>query len=90
MMRMPFLITWAGLLMARYPATAAGQPAKQPNVIIIMTDDQGLGDFSFTGNPVLKTPNMDRLARESVRFTDFHVCPMCDRKSTRLNSSHRL
>ena len=55
---------------------AADQPA-QPNVLIVMTDDQGLGDFSFTGNPVLKTPNLDAFARESVRFTDFHVCPMC-------------
>jgi len=50
---------------------------KQPNVLIVMTDDQGLGDFSFTGNPVLKTPHLDAFARESVRFTDFHVCPMC-------------
>jgi arylsulfatase len=42
-----------------------------------MTDDQGLGDFSFMGNPVLATPNFDRFAQESVRLTDFHVCPMC-------------
>lgn len=56
-------------------APAAG-PAK-PNVLIVMTDDQGLGDFSYTGNPVLKTPNLDAFARESVRLTDFHVCPMC-------------
>src|SRR5688500_20353198 len=42
-----------------------------------MTDDQGLGDFSYTGNPVLKTPNLDAFAKQSVRFTDFHVCPMC-------------
>ncbi len=51
--------------------------AKRPNVLVIMTDDQGLGDFSFTGNPILKTPNFDRFARESVRLTDFHVAPMC-------------
>src|SRR5438105_9350524 len=56
-------------------APAAAQP--RPNVLVVLTDDQGLGDFSFTGNPVLKTPNMDRLAREAVRFTDFHVAPMC-------------
>jgi arylsulfatase len=56
-------------------APAEGQA--RPNVLIILTDDQGPGDFSFTGNPVLKTPNMDRLAREAVRFTDFHVAPMC-------------
>lgn len=49
----------------------------KPNVLIVMTDDQGLGDFSFMGNPVLKTPHLDAFARESVRFTDFHVCPMC-------------
>ncbi len=55
---------------------AADQPAR-PNVLIVMTDDQGLGDFSFTGNPVLETPNFDRFARECVRLTDFHVCPMC-------------
>jgi arylsulfatase len=51
--------------------------ATKPNVLIVMTDDQGLGDFSFMGNPVLKTPNLDAFAKESVRFTDFHVCPMC-------------
>jgi len=49
----------------------------RPNVLIVMTDDQGLGDFSFMGNPVLKTPNMDRFAGEAMRLTDFHVCPMC-------------
>ncbi|HUY32477.1 MAG TPA: arylsulfatase [Pirellulales bacterium] len=58
--------------------TAAGATDQtKPNVIIVMTDDQGLGDFSFTGNPVLKTPNFDAFAGEAVRFTDFHVCPMC-------------
>ncbi|MEM7697556.1 MAG: arylsulfatase [Verrucomicrobiota bacterium] len=48
-----------------------------PNVIVIITDDQGYGDFSAHGNPVLKTPNMDRLREQSVSFTDFHVAPMC-------------
>jgi arylsulfatase len=50
---------------------------RRPNVIVILTDDQGYGDFSFTGNPVLKTPHTDRLAAQSVRFTDFHVAPVC-------------
>ena len=49
----------------------------RPNVILILTDDQGYGDLSYTGNPVLRTPAMDRLQAESVRFTDFHVCPVC-------------
>jgi arylsulfatase A-like enzyme len=51
--------------------------SKRPNVIIILSDDQGYGDFSLYGNPVLKTPFLDRLASESVRFTDFHVTPVC-------------
>ena len=48
-----------------------------PNVIIVMTDDQGYGDLGCHGNPVLKTPHLDRLHAESVRFTDFHVSPFC-------------
>ncbi len=51
--------------------------AGQPNVVLIMTDDQGYGDMSCHGNPHLKTPNIDQLYRESVRLTDFHVDPTC-------------
>ena len=51
--------------------------AKKTNVIIIMTDDQGYGDLGCHGNPILKTPNLDQLHSESVRFTDFHVSPFC-------------
>jgi arylsulfatase len=50
---------------------------KRPNIIFILTDDQGYGDLSCHGNPILKTPNIDRLHREGVRFTDFHVSPTC-------------
>ena len=50
---------------------------KTPNVILIMTDDQGYGDFSKFGNPVLQTPHLDQLHDESIRFTDFHVAPVC-------------
>ncbi len=49
----------------------------QPNVIIVMTDDQGYPDLSCHGNPVLKTSHLDRLHGQSVRLTDFHVAPMC-------------
>ena len=44
--------------------------AVPPNVIIVMTDDQGYGDLSIHGNPVLRTPNLDRLASESIRLTE--------------------
>lgn len=50
---------------------------KQPNILLIVTDDQGYGDMGRTGNPVVKTPNMDRLYDQSVRFTDFNVEPAC-------------
>ncbi len=49
----------------------------QPNVIVVMTDDQGYGDFGFNGNPIALTPHLDKLAGESIRLTDFHVAPMC-------------
>jgi len=48
-----------------------------PNVILIMTDDQGYGDLACHGNPYVKTPTLDQLYEESVRFTDFHVDPCC-------------
>ena len=50
---------------------------KKPNIIVIITDDQGYGDLSCHGNPILKTPNIDKLYARSVRFTDFHVSPTC-------------
>ena len=56
---------------------AASIEGKRPNIIFILTDDQGYGDISAHGNPILKTPNMDRLHNEGVRFLDFHVSPTC-------------
>jgi arylsulfatase A-like enzyme len=50
---------------------------KQPNVIVIITDDQGYGEFSCNGNPIVQTPAIDRLAAESVQMTQFHASPMC-------------
>jgi len=49
----------------------------QPNVILIMTDDQGYGDVGIHGNAQIRTPNMDRIAGEGVRLEQFHVCPVC-------------
>ncbi len=51
-------------------------PAK-PNIILLITDDQGYGELACHGNPIIQTPNLDRLHAESVRFTDFHVSPTC-------------
>lgn len=52
-------------------------PAKRPNVVFVLTDDQGYGDLSCHGNPVVKTPHLDALHKESVRLTDYHVGPTC-------------
>jgi len=51
--------------------------ARKPNVILIMTDDQGYGDLACHGNKWIKTPNLDKLRGECVRLTDFHVSPKC-------------
>jgi len=51
--------------------------AAPPNIILIITDDQGYGDLGCHGNPHVRTPNIDRLAGESVRLTNFHVSPTC-------------
>jgi arylsulfatase A-like enzyme len=51
--------------------------ARRPNVLVVITDDQGHGDLGIHGNPVVKTPNLDRLARDGVRLTRFQVEPVC-------------
>ncbi|MEP1487555.1 MAG: arylsulfatase [Algibacter sp.] len=50
---------------------------EKPNVLLIMVDDQGYGDIASLGNKYIKTPNIDKLHSESVRFTDYHVSPTC-------------
>lgn len=51
--------------------------AQKPNVVFILTDDQGYGDLGCNGNPVIKTPNIDKLHAQSIRFTDYHVATTC-------------
>src|SRR5688572_17404028 len=49
----------------------------RPNIVLIITDDQGYGDLGCHGNPLIVTPHLDRIHRESTRLTDFHVSPTC-------------
>ncbi len=49
----------------------------RPNIVLIMTDDQGYGDFGATGNPVIHTPHLDALARGSATMSRFYVSPVC-------------
>ncbi len=58
------------------PDTAQQSP-RPPNVILVMTDDQGYGDIGALGNTMIETPNLDQLHAESVRLTNYHVDPTC-------------
>lgn len=50
---------------------------RQPNIVLIVSDDQGYGDLGFTGNPTVQTPHIDNLIKESVWLEDYHVAPTC-------------
>ncbi|MBC8375909.1 MAG: arylsulfatase [FCB group bacterium] len=64
------------LAMAAVPSLLAGK-SMQPNVILILTDDQGYGELGCTGNTVIKTPFLDQMYAESSRLNDFHVNSVC-------------
>jgi arylsulfatase A-like enzyme len=58
-------------------AAMAGAQSARPNIVFLITDDQGYGDIARHGNPVLKTPHMDALHDQSLRLTNYHVSPTC-------------
>ncbi|MDF7823865.1 arylsulfatase [Pontiellaceae bacterium B12227] len=58
-------------------AEAKPMEGSRPNIILVMTDDQGMGDLACMGNPILKTPHLDRFYEQSTRFTDYQVSPTC-------------
>ncbi len=81
--RREFLATTGALGLAAGTSKAvANEPTtplsgRRPNVVLVMTDDQGYGDLACHGNPYLETPVLDRLHAESTRLEQFHVCPVC-------------
>ena len=58
-------------------AARSGATSQHPNIVVILSDDQGWGDLSFNGNSNLSTPNIDALAREGASFERFFVSPVC-------------
>lgn len=74
-MNSPFAL---GLLLLLWGASTLGAPAQKPNIIIILADDLGYGDLSVQGHPLIRTPNIDQLAREGQRWTSFYASsPVC-------------
>ena len=65
------------LMLVTFIPVLLAASAARPNVLLIITDDQGYGDLACHGNPVIKTPALDRLHDESIRLTNFHVSPTC-------------
>ena len=81
----PILLLFITLSLSFSEWTSAQE---RPNVILVMTDDQGYGDLSCHGNPILKTPELDALYAESVRLTDYHVAPTCSPTRCALLTGH--
>ena len=75
-----FLVLWMVLVLLsscgdkKAPKTI---DASKPNVIIVITDDQGYGDLGHTGNPIIKTPHIDEFSEEAVNLTNYHVGTTC-------------
>ena len=65
------------VLLALLISCAGAFAAPKPNVVVILADDSGWGDYSFNGNTNLRTPQIDSLARAGAMFDRFYVCPVC-------------
>ena len=61
---------------------------KRPNIVWVLTDDQGMGDLACTGNPWIKTPNIDRFYETSTRMMNYHVGPTCAPTRSTLMTGH--
>jgi arylsulfatase A-like enzyme len=95
------LIAAVMLFILASPSFVSAKDSKneKPNVIIVITDDQGMGDLGCMGNPYVKTPNIDKFYTDAVRFTNYHVSTTCaptrssimtGRHTNRLNMFHTI
>ena len=67
------------------------QSNSKPNIVLILTDDQGYGDVGYNDNPIIDTPNINQLAQQSISFNDFHVDPTCSpTRASLLTGKHSL
>ncbi len=79
-------ISWLPLALALLTGFSAA--ADPPNIVLVITDDQGYGDLGHTGNPVIRTPHIDALSAESSNLTDYHVAPTCSPTRAALLTGH--
>lgn len=87
MKSLPALV--AGAVLACMPILHAADAPQKPNVIFILTDDQGWGDARFAGHPYVKTPNLDRLASEGTWLRQFYVAAtVCSPSRTAFMTGH--
>src|SRR4051812_11090568 len=73
----PVLAALAVLAALGLPATPARGAGRPPNIILVMPDDIGYGDYACLGNPIVRTPAVDAFKRDSLLFTQFHASPTC-------------
>jgi len=71
-----FAVLFAAIVSLPVPSIAAA-PAARPNIILVMPDDVGYGDYACLGNPIMRTPSVDAFKKESLLFTQFHVSSTC-------------
>lgn len=76
-LRLKWLSFGLFILIGASCSSSADDIQQQPNIVIVITDDQGYGDLGHTGNPIIKTPALDRFAAESVSLTNYHVGTTC-------------
>ncbi len=75
---MKLVLLSALLLIAPAVLSAANAPqTTRPNIILVMPDDVGYGDYASLGNPVMRTPSVDAFKKQSLTLTQFHVSPTC-------------
>jgi arylsulfatase A-like enzyme len=83
--------SFIALLFLSISAIQAGLVGSRPNIIFVLTDDQGYGDLSCHGNPVLKTPHLDQMHERSLRFTNWFNSPTCaPTRSALLTGQHEF
>lgn len=83
------LVTCTLLLLVTFTdCRADSTDTRKPNVVLVITDDQGYGDIAAHGNKMIQTPNLDQLYRQSLRLTNFHVDPTCAPTRSALMTGH--